>query len=253
MKAPDLDLVFKADVSALVPYRPDGGQRDVLRDFVHSRFVEKMVAAQIDIEIVYADDDHDDPDLFNHGQAINKAYERSHGGVILVMDADTTFDDGDALVLALRSTAADRHWRLPEFYFQLTDDATTRALDRGKYADDEFFLTCFDYGEGEDCEWVGYRQAWSGLVIVPREAFCAVHGAEERYVGHGADDAALGLTLNLLWGKHVRYHGAAVHLWHPRGPQERSAHNPEISRRYEAAAEDVEAMRALVAEKRPLT
>lgn len=226
-------------VSVLVPFRPDGGQRDRLRDFVHARIVKLLLPHQ-DPEVIYWGDGNDHADVFNHGKAINECARLATGDVFLIMDADTTYLDGAGLVQALRRTSWDRRWRLPAVYHQLKEEATRSTLRCGRLPSPLM---------PAEIEWTGESVSWSGLVVVPKEAFWEVGGADERYIGHGADDVALGLALDTLFGKHVRFADAAVHLWHPRGVQEHAAFGGDLTERYLAAAGHPKMMRAVVAGK----
>lgn len=232
-------------VSVLIPYRPDvGSARERLAEFTIARLRDYL---PVKTQVVVIDDYREHGDLFNHGQAINRAAEIATGDVLLIADADTTFGQPAEILTALHATGEDRLWRLPQRYVQLSKDATLRVL-AGQS------LTSLN--EDDDFEWVGDRISWSGLVVVPREAFERVGGADERYVGHGADDVAFGLALETLYGPHERFEGTAVHLWHPRGEQELDLHEYgveqlDLTYRYMDAAGNQELMTELVSGKRP--
>ncbi len=225
------------NVSVLIPYRPDGGPRDRIAEFALARLRDLLP----DAEIIHMDDRGDDPDLFNHGQAVNRAANWATGDVFLIADADTTYDYPAELLAALHAANEDRQWRLPQRYIQLDAEATRRSLEYGAVPAPIAL---------EETVWVGDGVSWAGLVIVTREAFELVGGADERYVGHGADDVALGQALNTLYGRCVRYPGAAVHLWHPRDAQSNGAHRADLTAEYDAASGNPDAMRALIEEKR---
>jgi hypothetical protein len=128
---------------------------------------------------------------------------------------------------------------------QLTEEATRRRLSGEAYGETPV----------ADISWVGDQVSWSGIVVVPREAFYLVGGYDERYEGWGADDIAFGLSLETLYGPHLRYPGEAIHLWHPRGIQERGLHangndGRNLTRRYIRAAGNRVKMRALIVEKK---
>lgn len=226
------------NLSILIPYRSDGGVRAELLRIVHHRACLLCRTLKQKEDIRYCDDGAQ-AGIFNRGLAINGAALYSKADLFLIMDADTTYSElfmGDGLAQALLASAVDRKWRLPEIY---------RQLDHGMT--DEIRCGAWITPQSDRVEWAG--KSWSGLVIIPREAFELVRGGEERYNGHGADDVALGLALDTLYGEHERYAGEAVHLWHPRGAEENAAHNPELTRRYEAAAGNPEAMWEIIKEK----
>lgn len=242
------DTVDRGEVSILVPYRPDGGHRDRIWEAVHERLVTGLQGQGINPEILVEDDGVGVPDMFNHPAAINRAARKAQGNLFAIVDADVTVLDFQGLGDALKSSLDDRCWRLPQTYITLTEETTMERLSTG------------DLGARvteREMEWVGNGVSWSGIVIVPPEAFWQVNGSDERYEGWGADDVALGLALDALYDSHIRYPGSVVHLWHERGVQEQGLHrNGDVQRalteRYVAAAQDPKAMAPIVAEKRPL-
>lgn len=221
--------------SVLIPWRPTGDDyRERALDFVCQRYLEA------NCEAVVIGDNAKHPDLFNHGEAYNKAAELAESDVLVLGDADTTFDNVQAFVRAVENVRAGVwDWALPERYIQLQQEPTDRVLAR-RLSPDAVTTA--------DAVWIGERVSWAGIVIVPAAAFHAVGGSDERFVGHGADDAALGIKLTDLFAPHERYPGAAVHLWHPRGEQEEDRHRfsdgqRRLIFRYMDAAGDPEAVR----------
>ena len=95
--------------------------------------------------------------------------------------------------------------------------------------------------------------------IMPREAFEAVGGWDERFRGWGGEDYAFARALDTLWGPHKNTANDILHLWHPRitggrGPdwtvkmwanQLEPRVNDELSSRYGRAFGDVTEMRKL--------
>lgn len=232
-------------ISVLVPYRRDDGRRDRLWTWVYPRLLLALQAHH-EPHFVIADDARADPELFNRPQALNRAARRTNAGVILIADADTTFTSPLELVDAIEQTARDGIWRMPQRYTQLTEDGTDLFM-AGRTLDEI----------GPDgVTWEGDGVCWSGLVVIPREAWDIVRGGDERYVGWGADDVALGQALDTLYGQHERWDGNAVHLWHPRDDQNKGWHRNsvaqrELTERYDAAAGDLAKMGELILEKSP--
>jgi hypothetical protein len=192
--------------------------------------------------VVHTSDDRGEHgDLFNHGQAYNLMAEQATTDVLLLGDADTTYANPLSLLHAISEVGAGHvPWALPALYRQLTEEVTSALL---------WPTMSFSEALAATPEYVG-GFSWSGLIIVRREDFLSVGGSDERYVGHGADDVALGLKLDTLIGRHWRYDDQAVHLWHPRGQQEKDEHRfsvrqRELTERYMAAAGDTHAMQLI--------
>jgi hypothetical protein len=232
-------------VSFLVPYRASA-EREPLFEFALDRIQAARVILEdlYDVlsEVIVSDDRGDDPALFNHGQAINRAASLADGHVLAIVDADTTFSVSAASAIA--ASLRDGNWRLPRYYRQLTRAATSAVIANPNLLDADL-----------ETEWVGEGVSWSGIVVVPRFAFDAVGGSDERYRGWGADDVALGLALNALYRPVERWEGSAFHLWHPRGVQEAGLHRYcdeqiHLTRRYQAAAERPREIEKLLSGKR---
>lgn len=229
-------------LSVLVPYRSDGGLRDELWEFVQRRLAHVLPGA----EVIVSDDRHENAELFNRPQALNAAARLANGDLFLIADADTTVSSPTLLREAIQATREDGRWRLPVTYQQLTQTASDAFKHAGPSSD---LLVDVD---GRDFEWEG--ESWSGLMVVPAEAYWTAGGSDERYIGWGADDAALGIALDTIYGAHVRFPAAAVHLWHERDKQNRGWHRNSIAQRqlterYIAAAGDRDAMTALIGER----
>lgn len=96
--------------------------------------------------------------------------------------------------------------------------------------------------------YIGY--AGGTLVVVSRDALNTAP-PDPRFVGWGQEDEAWALALSVLVGKPWRGTADLVHLWHP--PAERKSrsvgnhNNLALLNRYQRAARNADAMRALVA------
>lgn len=220
--------------SVLIPWR-ETPERAPLWEYVRRRYEERFPTWQIAVSGDLGEHD----DLFNHGQAYNIAAELAADDDVLILgDADTTFAFAHPLERAVEHVrSGDWPWSLPHSYTQLTRDATGDLLTGARIGGVLI----------GGVEWEG-RTSWSGGVIVRHDVFNAVGRADERYVGHGADDAALAIKLNTLHGEVRRHGGAAVHLWHPRGSQENDLHRHsnaqrKLTYRYMDAAGDAAKVR----------
>lgn len=225
------------ELSILIPYRDGDPWRRYVWNGVRRRFENLLPEA----ELIVADDAHDHGDLFNHGQAINRAAEQATREILLIGDADTTFNVYD-LQVAIEHVYDTGDWALPEWYVQLNRTCTQDILSRTGTSPIVVRPRCV--------EWRGERVSWSGLVLVPRHVFEAVGGSDERYAGHGADDVALAMKLETLYRPVHRFEGSALHLWHKRGVQERDEHRfhdqqRELTEAYMEAHGDEERMRVV--------
>lgn len=234
-------------ISVLVPYRASA-ERERLREFTQERL--ESILHDFEPEFIYMDDRGSNSDLFNHGQAINRAASIATNDLFLIADADTTCGSAYELRAAIKASLLDKEWRLPQTYIQATPELTADLLSLLRYRDGASFRI-----DSKDAEWTGNSVSWSGLVVVPRAAFEAVRGYDERYLGWGSDDVAFGLVMTTIYAPVVRYGGEAVHLWHTRGDQENGWHRHSVvqralTERYEAAVGNVPAMQALIEGKR---
>lgn len=214
-------------VSVLVPYRPDGGHRDRAWRFNRRRW--ETTGHELVLELA-PDGAH--PGEFNHPLAINRAAARATGDVLVIADADTTFDPAWVAEAARLVATGAAAWVLPRFYDKITKRASRRIL-AGDPAG--------PIGPYE-VEWRGDSVSWAGLVVVPRAGFETVGGYDERIAWWGADDVAFGLTMTALVGPVTRLEGAAMHLWHPQPLEhtyghERHRSQQRIVDRYIAAAD----------------
>ncbi len=100
----------------------------------------------------------------------------------------------------------------------------------------------------------GNVNAGCSMAAIPRSLWDEVGGYDERFVGWGYEDVALLAACWALAGPHAFVPAAAYHLWHPfeqtltRGNPEFAA-NETLGRRYLAARDDPDAMRALIDER----
>lgn len=238
-------------VAVIVPYRAGEPHRDRAWAWCLAR-MRAMLPADWAC-IMGTDNGGEHPGHFNHPYAINVAADVAiEGGadVLVVADCDTTFSDPGWLVAAALEVGSGQHpWALPARYVKLTEDCTASLTD------EETIVDCNLSGAEADpppypfeTEWVGDGVSWSGMVIVPAEAFRRVGGYDERFAWWGADDVCFGLSMDTLWGQHHRAPGAVVHLWHPAPEGETYGHQAHkvqaaLTEKYKAAAGNLAAMR----------
>lgn len=219
--------------SVLVPYRPDGDMRDAAWDWVVRPSWEAL-----DVEIlVESPGPGVHPGEFNHPAAINAARRRATSDVLIVADADTWWAPTrfvEQAVDLVRTGVAS--WVLPEEYWQLGERQTNLLLGGDPW----------DVADLAD--WIGFGSAWSGVVVVHREAFDRVGGYDERWTHWGSDDAAFAVTMTNLVEPVTRVPGSrALHLWHPRAVADvhADADQKALMGRYFAADGNADAVAAV--------
>lgn len=189
--------------SVLVPYRPDGGHRDLSWAWIEKRWHAAFRSSEMEL-LIGGDDGGESPAQFNHPLAINRLAKQAVGDVFIVADADTAFDPWwiRQAVFQVREGA---RWVLPVEYRKLTEEATAYAITLNPVARLDRL----------DTDWIGDCQSVSGQVVVPRKGFETVRGYDERFAWWGADDACFAMAMDTLWGPVRRLDGACYHLWHP--------------------------------------
>jgi hypothetical protein len=230
-------------VSVLMPYRSDHGQRERLYRWVRARYRALMP----EVEVCVAAPTDGSP-YFSRASAINAAARRATRDVFLVADADVVAFP-EALLLGLECLRAGAAWVLPYQDYVTLDEAGTERLlasPPGTHPLEVYRPVPEDY----------YVGSLSGLALVTREAFEAVGGFDERFHGWGHEDLAWSAALTTLRTPPVRVGTVNLyHLWHAFAPD--ADRNPErvehpesraLYARYQAAAGDVGAMRALLHE-----
>jgi hypothetical protein len=226
--------------SVLVPYRPDGGHRDLSWAWIERRWHAAFNPSECEL-LIGGDDGGESPAQFNHPLAINRLAAQAAGDVFIIADADTAFDPWwiRQAVFQVREGAP---WVLPVEYRKLTEEATAYAITLNPVARLDRL----------DTEWIGNCEAMSGQVVVPRTGFDRVRGYDERFRWWGADDRCFAWAMDTLWGEVVRLPGACYHLWHPQpldhtqGHREHRAQHVGIVEEYEKAAGNVTAMRKMI-------
>lgn len=161
------------------------------------------------------------PKPFSKAVALNNAFKKSHGDIIVLLDADAILADGIiqhcADRLRKQREAHVRSWFIPyNKLFRLTRKATMRIL----ASDPRRPLVLWDPPPPQDIEGrdgSGPINTFGAMCqIMPREAFMIVHGFDERHRGWGSEDHDLVLALNELWGHFKTTPNDILHLWHPR-------------------------------------
>lgn len=225
-------------VSILVPFRPDGGLRDLVWSWLRRRYTMLLPEA----EIVTADDPGEH---FSRAASFNLAAAEAQGDILLMVDADAVVsaeqlegaiaqaDDSAGMVLAYCR------------YLYLTERASHEIMagpvDRGPRPIPEH-------------EWEQWGSV-SSVVAVSRKTWDVVGGFDPRFRGWGFEDNAFFYACQTLVAPHRRVEGDVLHLWHPPSPGldpsvETYQANHALNERYGAACDDPDAMREVLGEWR---
>lgn len=229
-------------VAFLIPYRPDGGRRTEIFQWVHQRICRQFEG--LDVHVVSGSN----PGEFSRSRSKNELAGMAPNADILVFQDADTIAPVEFYLQSFRTLEANpRQWVLPyTHYYNLSEVATDDLLSR----DPLYELPERDVRDRQLYEH-DLLDAISGAVVVTREAFEAVNGFDERFIGWGYEDRAFETALTTLWGQLTRLDSHVYHLWHP-CPPETTWEQPQLQAnrrhndKYNAARGRDVAMRALV-------
>jgi hypothetical protein len=238
--------VSRASLSLIIPFRDDDGSRTAVKQWIVARWRHFLP----DAEIIVQSDDGGIP--FSKTLAVNRAFERSSGSVIGMLDSDVWIDvehTREAVDLIARGEA---RWVKPASkVFRLTEEATARLIAQPP-------TTPFPTHSRDDYESV--RKIWGLFHLFPREAFEAIGGYDPRFRGWGGEDTAAIAAMDTLWGPHTMLPHPLYHLYHPHAKnaageaiwQGQTGWNIDLRDRYNAARGKPDLMRILAEETRAL-
>lgn len=256
-------------VSIIIPFRSPriGDERVRNLNWLMSYWAAVLPGAELIVS--------DDPSAhlaFSKSAAINAGVARSKGDVLVLVDADG-FIDVDSLMHCVDEIRAARKkkrklWYMPyRLFYRLTNDATLRLINSDlkhlyqfptPIASEDIILA--NDANPKTAHWYGAL-----IQVMPREAFTAVGGWDERFRGWGGEDHAAMRAMDTLYGPHKTLPGRVLHLWHPQlgdngsadsvhwkerrwEGQEAAGANNKLSHRYYHAHLKPLAMRSLVDE-----
>ena len=202
-------------LSLLFPFRDDSAEGRLanfewLRDFYHHELP--------DAEIVIGEDTGHP---FSKTCALNNAFRRCHGDIIVLLDADCYIEPSVITQCAQRIRKArqlgEPLWFVPyRHLFRLTKEATARLIvsdpeHAHRFSVPPKFVDCGDmHGSGAG-HWFGAL-----IQIMPREAFELAGGMPADFRGWGGEDVTFVRILDTLLGITHRTSGnQVIALWHP--------------------------------------
>lgn len=226
-------------VAVLIPFRDDG-QRAKAAAYVMSRWHELLPDAHIVVG-------SDEGEPFSKTTAVNDAFRRSSGEILVVTDADAWIEQ-DALENGIKMAAATGRLVVPwTKVYRLRKSISDFLLD-GQVVKPEAFYQVDAPSPNP--------QTAGTIYVIRRDAFELVNGMDSRFRGWGYEDVCFRRACDVLLGKTVYAAGDAFALWHPRpknpgrvwGDSDTGQLNSELNGRYVRAERKPGAMRALVNE-----
>lgn len=206
-------------ISALIPFRGDGAQRDRLWEHC------KRIWDALPVELVVGEDAGDGP--FNISRAFNDAARKATGDVFVLYGADQLPD-------LERITWADEQLGVHAWCALY---AATGAYNAG---DTAAILQGADPSVLPFDQWAPFCTA---IIGVRRDAWIPF---DERFIGWGGEDTAWRLALNVLYGDTPEPSGTLRCLYHESASREHTAHNFGLLGEYIACEDDPTRMRALL-------
>lgn len=232
-------------LSFLIPFRDADGTRTQPKDWILARWQHHYPEAEFIVE----PDDGVDP--FNKSLAVNAAAKKATGDVFAILDADTWIEQR-WMTEGLGQIERTGRWVIPaRRSLRLTRDFSDTVMQTQPHEDLPPIIN-----RRSTVEQAGLVAGF--LHLVPRKAFEAVGGMDERFRGWGGEDTSFMRALDVVHGKHIQGHGVVVSLWHERPRQhgriwlgQTAEHNQrrvELGHRYTVAGFRKERMIALLAE-----
>jgi glycosyltransferase involved in cell wall biosynthesis len=208
------------------------------------------------------------PPTFSKTVAINRAFRKTHGDIIVIVDSDVYLDASVVQHCADRIRSARnadiKMWFMPYLtHYRLNEEASDLLLNSSP-GDPLRFTTPPSPRDIMNAEGHFYGHLWGALVqIMPTEALRAVGGGDERFRGWGGEDTSLMVALDALWANHKNTTNQVLHVWHPqlRGVptnnralrvwegQTNPRANDDLAGRYLHARRSPDDIRAIIAER----
>ena len=225
-------------VSILVPFRPE--RRNDIR-IKHWAWIKKRWEHVLpEAEIV---EGTTDAVPFSKSQAVNDAFHRSSGDLLIIADADTWIER-DHITAALDQASTIPHAVIPWtncYRLNRVDSSTIHRADpAGPFPVTKKML------DRINDEPTPSPASMAMNIVIQRRSFEAVGGMDPRFLGWGGEDTSFGLACWTLLGPTVLLMGNAWSLYHARPKQ--GAHrvwqndmpqrNYDLWQRYKAAKEN---------------
>ncbi len=203
-------------ISLLVPFKSDSDRRAKTWEWLARYWKNELPGAQV---IVASDDSVP----FNKTSAVNRAWRQAKGDIIVILDADCLIPgsivEDCARQIRVAKKKGGKTWYVPyRHFYRLTDPASALVL----ASDPVHPLRLSDPPPDADIAKSmavasSYGHQFGALIqIMPREAFAAAGGMDERFnQGWGGEDQSFMNAVDTLWAKHMTTPNGVLHLWHP--------------------------------------
>lgn len=247
-------------ISLLVPFRPnpDDPRRTDAWNWLWRYWNNELPEAEI---VIGRDRSHP----YCKTRAVNNAARRARGDIFVILDADVDYLGPNIQSCADRIRAArDRGeplWFIPyRHVYRLTWPATQMVL-QSDPANPLRIPSPPPDPWVESMEGSSHGHRYGAMIqIMPREAFWAAGGMDERFCGWGGEDVSFARAVDTLYGPHKTIEADVVHLWHPQIGQNYTTKmwhgqskpnvNGNLASRFHHATGDRARMQALVDESR---
>ncbi len=244
-------------ISLLVPFRADHPERDRNWNWLRQYWEHELPDAEI---IMGSNFDYP----FCKTAAVNDAFSRATGDIIVILDADC-YISGDVITYCAESIRAQRKrgrklWYIPYRRFYRLNEIASLWLLNSDPADPMQFGDPPPAGQLENLPASASHGHWFGAMIqiMPREAFEVAGGMDTRFAGWGCEDVSFLYAVDTLYARHRTYNAPVYHIGHPviKGDwmatrqwvgQPNAEMNDALAGRYEFAAGDKRLMRRLIA------
>lgn len=197
--------------SILIPYREQSPERSRILEWNLRRLKWLLPSA----EVILGDSDPDLP--FSRSAAINDAFRRSSGELLVIADSDTIFDPG---VLGNCMKAVDG-WRLPYTTYTLMNRRCSERILASSptiLLSEQIILPLTVLNAHPDRP---FEPPASGVLAFTREDFITTGGFNEEFIGWGYEDNAFVFNAMQRLGPPTRDQGNVYHIFHPRSKNEK--------------------------------
>lgn len=202
-------------ISLLVPFRDDHGKGRLDNWIWLRKYWEHFLP---EAEIIEGDSPGEP---FSKTCAINTAFKKSTGDVIILLDADCFIDPSVILNCAKEIRAGRKRspkeniWFIPyKHFFRLTEE-TTKIMLSSNPKNPVKIETPPDPKQINPSNGSGFGHWFGALIqIHPRETFELVHGMDPRFRGWGGEDVAFTIAVDTLIGPHRLTDNQVLTFWH---------------------------------------